>query len=168
MVKPHEVYNSKKREVKTITTDFKKDGVDEPMKVEWIVKPMSPRLMVKNYKNFAALDGANQEDMTMEQQADMMQKLAPLIDVVLPECCVNPKIVFEGETKTGQIHIDDLDLESLMKLFSGIFEASGISKPKEDKEDLQKVPSPKILLQSASDISQDISLTRSLDTKSTA
>jgi hypothetical protein len=149
MVKPHEIFNSKKRQVKTITTEFKKDNVEKPVLIEWVVKPMSPRLMVKNYKSFAALDGADQKNMTIEQQADMMQKLAPLIDVVLPECCINPKIVFEGETAAGKIHIDDLDLESLMKLFSGIFEASGITQ-KEDAPDLQKVPSPKTSLPSVS------------------
>jgi hypothetical protein len=149
MVRPHEVFNSRKRQVKKITTDFNKEGVEKPIKLEWEVKPMSPRLMVKNYKSFAALDGTDQKNMTIEQQADMMQKLAPLIDVVLPECCVNPKIVFEGETRPGAIHIDDLDLESLMKLFSGIFEASGITQ-KEDEPDLQKVPSPKTLQPSAS------------------
>ena len=149
-VKPHEVFNSKKREIKTITTDFKKEGVDKPIKVEWDVKPLSPRLMVKNYKNFAALDQAQAANLSIEEQASMMQKLAPLIDVILPECCVNPIIVFEGETKKGQIHIDDLDLETLIKLFSGIFEASGIITPEGD-EDLQKVPSPKTSRQSASD-----------------
>ncbi len=148
MVKPHEVFNSKKRASKVITTEFKKENVEEPVKVEWEVKPLSPRLLVKNYKNFAALDQAQAANLTLEQQAEMMQKLAPLIDVVLPECCINPKIVFEGDTKSGQVHIDDLDLETLIKLFSGIFEASGIVKPEGD-EDLQKAPSPKTLPQSA-------------------
>jgi hypothetical protein len=166
-VKPHEVFNSKNRAVKTITTDFKKPGVEKPIQVEWEVKPLSPRLMVKNYKNFAALDQAQAANLSIEEQAGMMQKLAPLIDVILPECCVNPKIVFEGETKKGEVHIDDLDLETLIKLFSGIFEASGIIQP-EDDQDLQKVPSPKTLPPSVSDISQDISLTNSSDTKSTA
>jgi len=141
MVKPHEVFNSKKREVKTIQTEFKKPGVEQPIKLDWDVKPMSPRLMVKHYKNFAALDQAEKKDLTPEEQAEIMQKLAPLIDIILPECCVNPKIVFEGETKAGQIHIDDLDLETLIKLFSGIFDASGIIPEKELKENLKEAPS---------------------------
>lgn len=151
MVKPHEVFSSKNRQAKVITTEFKKKDVDKPIKVEWEVKPMSPRLLVKNYKNFAALDQKETKDMTIEQQAEMMQKLAPLIDVVLPECCINPKVVFEGETKNGFIHIDDLDLETLIKLFTGIFEASGLSVPKEGDEDLQNQPSPKTSQPSASD-----------------
>lgn len=161
MVKPWEVFNSKKRQTKTIQTDFDKEGVDKPIKVDWEVKPMSPRLMVKNYKSFAALDQADRKDMSMEEQAEMMQKLAPLIDVVLPECCVNPKIVFEGETKSGQVHIDDLNLESLMQLFSGIFEASGLTPKEEEKENLEKVPSQKTSQQSASTTKADTSPTNS-------
>jgi hypothetical protein len=126
---------------------------------------MSARLMVKNYKNFAALDQSDNKNMTLEQQADMMQKLAPLIDVVLPECCINPKIVFEGETGPGKIHIDDMDLETLMKLFSGIFEASGIVPKKEGDEDLQKAPSQKVLPPSVSDTKVVTSPTNSLVTK---
>jgi len=144
-IKPHEVFNSKNRATKVITTTFKKDNVEKPIEIEWVVKPMSPRLMVKNYKNFAALENADSKDLTLEEQAEMMQKLAPLIDIILPACCIDPKIVFEGETGKGQIHIDDLDMETLMKLFSGIFEASGITeKTKEEREDLKKAPSLKL------------------------
>ncbi len=144
-IKPHEVFNSKNRATKVITTTFKKDNVEKPIEVEWVVKPMSPRLMVKNYKNFAALENADSKDLSLEEQAEMMQKLAPLIDIILPACCVDPRIVFEGETGKGQIHIDDLDMETLMKLFSGIFEASGITeKTKEEREDLKTAPSLKL------------------------
>lgn len=145
MVKPGKIFKSKSAP-RPITTKHKEG--EEEIELDWIVRPLSPRLMVQNYKYFAALEkldtNKKEEELTEEEQIETLEKLSPLIDVVLPYCCVDPKIVMEGETTDVQINIDDLSVETLMALFSGIFESSGLTKKSEDeRKNLEKPPSVK-------------------------
>lgn len=145
MVKPHEVFTNK-RGLKMIKIDFVKDD-GEKVVIDWKIKPLTPRLMVHNFKNFAALENHKKDtkDMTLLEQGEMMEGIAPLIDIILPKCCVEPKVVFEGDTTANQINIDDIDLPTLMEIFAKIFEASGVNPEKEaERANLQKVPSPKV------------------------
>jgi len=126
-----------------------KDESGEPITLDWKVKPLAPRLMVKNYKYFAALEKLNsndqKEDLTEDQQIETLEKLSPLIDVVLPYCCIAPKVVFEGETNEKQINIDDIDIETLMGLFTAIFESSGLSaKGEDERKNIDKPQLPKV------------------------
>jgi len=153
MVSPTKVFKSRSKP-KTIHTKHKGDDKVE-VELDWYVKPLSPRLMVKNYKHFSALEQMDKgkepgEELSREEEIETLEKLAPLIDVVLPYCCVRPKIVEEGETNDTQVNIDDLDVETLMALFSEIFKASGISEEGDkERKNLGKPPSPKQLPHSA-------------------
>jgi hypothetical protein len=146
MVKPSSIFKSRSAP-KKIQTKFI-DEQNKEIMLDWIVKPLSPRLMVQNYKYFAALEKMDTNEkgteLTEDEQIETLEKLAPLIDVVLPYCCVEPKIVMEGETNDKQINIDDLSVETLMSLFSGIFESSGLAKKgEEQRKNLGNPPSQK-------------------------
>lgn len=147
MVNPSTIFRSKSKprmvEVKS------KDEKGAEVILDWKVRPLAPRLMVKNYKYFAALEKLNSNDqkveLTEEQQIETLDKLSPLIDVVLPYCCIAPKVVFEGETNELQINIDDIDVETLMGLFTAIFESSGLSSKGEDeRKNLENPQLPKV------------------------
>ena len=57
---------------------------------------------------------------------------------------VTSKIIFEGDTGPNQINIDDVPLDTLMRLFGEIFKASGIDEEAAKLRDQQKkVPSLK-------------------------
>jgi len=144
-MKPQEVFK-KRSKVQAVQTKSKNEDGEE-ITVDWKVKPLSPRLMVHNYKYFAALEkleGEEEAELSKEQEAETLEKLAPLIDVVLPFCVVDPKIVMEGETNNTQISIDDIDVETLMSLFQKIFEVSGLTdKEAEKRKNLEQSPSPK-------------------------
>lgn len=135
MVNPSTVFKSRSQ-AKMVTVKTKDEKGAEVI-LDWKVKPLAPRLMVKNYKYFAALEKLNsndqKEDLSEDQQIETLEKLSPLIDVVLPYCCIAPKVVFEGETNDKQINIDDIDIETLMGLFTAIFESSGLSAKGEDE-----------------------------------
>ncbi len=152
MVNPVDLFKGKNAP-KIIKTDYVKDD-GTTVDLEWLVKPLSPRLLVSNYEHFAALEGLEYkegEDMSETKQTSMMKKLAPLIDVVLPNCCVKPKIVYEGLSNADQLNIDDVPLDTLMKLFAEIFKSSGLSEEAEKNRDSQKkVPSQKVLPPSVS------------------
>jgi len=48
----------------------------------------------------------------------------------------------EGETNDSQLNIDDLDVETLMQLFTKIFEISGVSKEGSvERQNLETPPS---------------------------
>ena len=150
MVKPGTHFKSRSAP-KMIKTKVKGENNTE-IELDWKVKPLSPRLMVQNYRHFAALEKLDSNDkekgkeLSEEEKNETLERLAPLIDVVLPFCCVDPKIVMEGETNEKQINIDDLDVETLMALFGAIFEASGVAKKATDeRKDLPTPPSPKQL-----------------------
>jgi len=148
MVKPHEIFVNKSRP-KIVKTKFRKED-DTEIEIEWKIKPLSPRLMAKNYKYFAALQGQDlteedAKDMSQERQIDMMESLAPLLDIVLPYCCIEPKVVFEGNTTPQQINIDDIDLQTLMSLFEEIFKSTGLTdEGDKERKNLSKVPSVKV------------------------
>jgi len=132
---------------KIVKTEYIQDDGSK-VDLEWLVKPLSPRLLVNHYEHFAGLEGLDDtpegQDIPKEKQTEMMKKLAPLIDVVLPFCCVKPKIVFEGLSDSNQINIDDVPLDTLMRLFGEIFKASGVTEEAERLREAQKkVPSPK-------------------------
>lgn len=144
MVKPSEILKSK-REIHSIKIEYEKEDGTK-IELDWKVKPLTPRLLVKNFEYFAALedvdfDATDEAKMTTKQRASLIKKLDPLIDVVLPFSCVEPKIVFEGETNESQINIEDIPLDILMKLFGEIFKISGMTKEaQEERELLKKVP----------------------------
>jgi len=141
MVNPSTIFRSKSAPRKVTTTY--KDEKDVEIILDWIVRPLSPRLMVQNYKHFAALEKLNntgEKELAEQEQIETLEKLAPLIDVVLPYCCVKPNIVMEGETNDTQINIDDMNVETLMALFSAIFESSGLTKKGEDERKNSEIP----------------------------
>jgi len=146
---PTKIFKSRSKP-RTITTVYL-DENEKEINLEWLVKPLSPRLMVNNYKYFAALeemdkDKVKGQELTKAQEIETLEKLAPLIDVVLPYCCIKPKIVEEGESNNLQLNIDDLDIQTLMALFSEIFKTSGVSEKKDkERQDFVKPPSPKQL-----------------------
>jgi len=155
MVKPHELFKGK-NVPKLVIVDYENPDTGEIQHTEWRVKPLTPRLLVKNYDSFDALQESNIDEqqgkeLSPEQRKSLMKKIDPLIDVVLPHCCVDPKVVFEGETNEKQIHIDDIPLDVLIKLFGEIFISSGMSDTAaKDRNDQKKVPSPKSLPPSVS------------------
>jgi len=139
MVNPADLFKGKNAP-KIIKTEFVKDDGTK-VELEWLVKPLSPRLLVNNYEHFSALESFDYkegEEIPENRQTDMMKKLSPLIDIVLPNCCVKPKIVYEGASDANQINIDDIPLDTLMKLFAEIFKASGLNEEAEKTRDQQK------------------------------
>jgi len=166
MVKPYELFKGK-NEPKLVIVDYENPDTGKIDHTEWRVKPLTPRLLVKNYDSFDALQESNIDEqqgkeLTATQRKDLMKKIDPLIDVVLPHCCVDPKVVFEGETNSQQIHIDDIPLDVLIKLFGEIFIASGMSdKDAKEREDQKKVPSLKSLPPSVSITPETVSPTKS-------
>ena len=148
MVKPSEVFKSK-REIHSIKLEHEREDGTK-IEIDWKVRALTPRLLVKNFEYFAALEDVDFEEtdekkMTTKQRASLIKKLDPLIDVVLPFSCVDPKVVFEGESNDSQINIEDLPLDILMKLFGEIFKVSGMTKEaQEQRELLKKVPTPSL------------------------
>ena len=141
-MRPQEVFKSKSKAVPIIIEkkEIDPEGKEITTQINWTVKPLSARLMVQNYSHFVNLEKI--EKSPERDQAKILEGLIPLIDVVLPFCCVDPKLVMEGETNEKQIHIDDLDIEALMNLFTKIFEISGLGKKADDKiENLESPPS---------------------------
>ncbi len=155
MVKPTEIFKGK-NEPKLIKVEYENPDTKEMVITEWKVKPLSPRLLVKNYDYFEALQGSDidekkGEELTSVQRKALMKKIDPLIDVVLPHCCVEPEVVFVGPTQGNQINIDDIPLDVLIKLFGEIFIASGMTEDGEkEREDQKKVLSQKSSLPSVS------------------
>lgn len=140
MVKPSEIFRSKK-EVHSVQIEHEQEDGTKVL-IDWKVKGLTPRLLVKNFEYFADLEGLDldkdETKLTAKQRATMIKKLDPLIDVVLPFSCVEPKIVFEGETNDIQVNIEDIPLDVLMKLFGKIFEISGMSKEAQEQRELLK------------------------------
>lgn len=141
---PHQAFKPRSRK-QEVEVEFKVPETGEIKHIKWQVKAISPRLMIKHAKHFSALEGQKYDEdgvkeMPVNEQVELMQLLAPLVDVVLPFCCVEPKVVFEGETTATQINIDDIELEALLKIFIAIFNVSGIGKEAaEDKKKLLKL-----------------------------
>lgn len=141
---PHQAFKprSKKQHVEVEFTDI---DTGEIKIVSWEVKALSPRLMIKHAQEFAALEGQKYEEdkveeMPFKEQVSLMQLLAPLVDIVLPYCCIEPKVIFEGDTTPSAINIDDIELEALLKLFITIFNISGLGKKAaDDKKKLLKL-----------------------------
>lgn len=145
MVNPTKVFKSRNipRPVETKFIDKDKSEI----KLTWMIRPLSPRMMVQNYKHFAAIEKMGTDPnvkLTPEQEISTLDKLAPLIDIILPYSCLEPKIVMEGPTNDKQINIDDLDVQTLMALFTEIFKSSGMSEEKdEERKNLKSLPTPK-------------------------
>ena len=90
------------------------------------------------------------KELSRDEEIETLEKLAPLIDVILPFCCLNPKIIMEGQSTDKEINIDDLDIQTLMELFSAIFTASGVSDQGDlERANLEKPPLQKPLQPSA-------------------
>jgi len=147
MVNPTKIFKSKSAPKVIHTKHTGEDNVE--VTLDWTVRALAPRLMVQNFKHFAALETLNSDkvegqELSKQEEIETLEKLAPLIDVVLPYCCVTPKVVTEGVSDAKQIHIDDLDVQTLMELFSEIFKASGVSEEGDkERKNLEKHPSPK-------------------------
>jgi len=152
MVNPSDLFRGKNAPKIVKTPYVKDDGIE--VELDWLVKPLSPRLLVNHYEHFAALEDLNYkegDDISPAKQTDMMKKLAPLIDVVLPYCCVKPKIIYDGISEGNNLNIDDVPLDTLMRLFGEIFKSSGLNEEAAKIRDTQKkVPSPKVLPPSVS------------------
>lgn len=145
MVNPAKIFKSKSlpRPIETTFTDKDKSKTI----LTWMVRPLSPRMMVQNYKHFAGIEDLGTDTnikITKKQEIATLEKLSPLIDIILPFCCLDPKIVMEGPTNDKQINIDDLDVQTLMALFTEIFKTSGMSEEKdEERKNLKSLPTPK-------------------------
>lgn len=141
---PHQAFRPRSKKQK-VEIDFRDSESGEIKNISWEVKALSPRLMIKHAKEFGALEGQKYDEnevkeMEVNEQIELMQLLAPLIDIVLPYCCVNPKVKFEGDTTQQEINIDDIELEALLKIFITIFNISGIGKQAaENKKKLLKL-----------------------------
>ena len=103
--------------------------------LEFKVKPMNNRVYaemisamnMKNVKN--PKTGVSKELVAENIDPDAIKVLSeayyPAINVVLPACCVDPKIDFEGGD--GIICIDDMDLDIEILLLEQILQISGLT-----------------------------------------
>jgi hypothetical protein len=57
-------------------------------------------------------------------------KFLPLLKIILPACCVEPKVSQQGDDES--LGIDEIALEDLIELFGHIFDLSGLTKAAED------------------------------------
>lgn len=141
ILQPYEAFKPKSLS-KEIEVEYTDPDTDELKTIKWTVKAISPRLMIQHAEHFEPLEGREYDEdkpVPLKEQVRMMKLLAPLIDIVLPYCCVKPKIVFNGLTDQNQVNIDDIDLEALFKIFIGIFNISGMGKKSEEyKKKLSK------------------------------
>lgn len=94
------------------------------------IKKMPPRVLAQ----VLALTGAG---MTEEEIGEKMQEnLMELLDIVLPECVIEPQIVGQGaEANDDQLSINDLGMGDAQALLMQIMDHSGFSQ--EDMDELQ-------------------------------
>lgn len=129
------------REIKLIGND----------KEEYVFKlrGISGQLVIDNYDLFAGMDRetveVDTENLTKDDVSFVKEKVAPLLRLVLPKCCIEPAIAEDAKDERlhtdppTAIEVDDLPPEMLMQLFEKVLELAGMSKKIEEKR--KKLPS---------------------------
>ena len=102
---------------------------EELGKLEFTIKPMSAKLLAQvtliakdldiSTKKEKKEEGVDEGD--MKAVASFGQVVYPMCEILLPKCCVSPKVSLEETTEKGVLWIEKIPVEILIELFEGIY-----------------------------------------------
>ena len=113
-------------------------------KLEFEVKKLSAKILSK----VIAIEGMNElankqkteGSIPPEEVPDNFSNtIYPMIELVIPSCCIVPKVVTdEAKKSTTGVFIDDIPLDVLINLFNEILRVSGVEEDKKQEEVIKK------------------------------
>lgn len=120
----------KKRIKEVVIEDF--DGSKETFKLRGI----PAQTVLDNYSLFDSVDSekvdVDTKNLSAEDKSYIEKKIAPIMRVCLPDCCISPRIVIDEDDPLIDsgvaMSIKDLSVEQMVGLFEHVFELAGFSK----------------------------------------
>jgi len=100
----------------------------------FIIRKMPPRTAIKLLSVLKInievdLEAADRPEKALRKAIKNLdaQKLLEVVNTVIPDCVVEPKVVLGKAKRAGELSIDDIELDDLFHLFDEIWEWSGLT-----------------------------------------